>query len=82
MLELARRGREGGSDAQYLLRRFSYADISAAQVLQFVSPVSEAFRSVRIGKASRASFQHEALAEAYRDVLAWRDRLYSSHRSG
>jgi glutathione S-transferase len=71
-----------GSDPQYLLGRFSYADISAAQVLQFVSPVSDSFRGVRVGKASRACFEHEALAEAYRDVLAWRDRLYSRHRGG
>jgi glutathione S-transferase len=76
------RARLAGSDAQYLLGQFSYADISAAQVMQFVSPVSETFRSVRIGKASRASFQHEALAGAYRDVLAWRDGLYSRHRGG
>jgi glutathione S-transferase len=72
----------GRSDAQYLLGRFSYADISAAQVLQFVSPVPESFRSVRMGKASRASFEHEALAKAYRDVLSWRDGLYSRHRAG
>jgi glutathione S-transferase len=69
-----------GSDPQYWLGRFSYADIAAAQVLLFVSPVSASFRSVRIGKASRAAFEHPVLAEAYRDVLAWRDRLYARHR--
>jgi glutathione S-transferase len=71
-----------GTDRGYVLGRFSYADIAAAQVLQFVSPVSESVRSVRIGKASRASFEHPTLAEAYRDLLAWRDRLYSRHRGG
>jgi glutathione S-transferase len=79
--KLAAGGRVG-SDPQFVLGRFSYADIAAAQVLVFVSPVSESVRSIRIGKASRASFEHPTLAEAYRDLLAWRDRLYAHHRGG
>jgi glutathione S-transferase len=72
----------GSPEPRYLRGKFTYADIAIAQVLQFVAPVAETFRSVRIAKASRACFEHPKLAGAYRDLLAWRDALYARHRLG
>jgi glutathione S-transferase len=70
----------GGGEPRYLLGRFTYADVSASQVLQFVSPVAASVRSVVIGRASRACFEHPVVAGAYHDLLAWRDALYAAHR--
>jgi glutathione S-transferase len=63
-----------------MCKRFTYADIAAAQVLQFVSPVAASYRAVRIGKANRECFEHPKLAPEYRDLVAWRDALYARHR--
>ncbi len=63
---------------RYILGAFSYADIAASQVLQFVSPVKTG--SFRIGRANRFAFGSEALSLRYRDLLAWRDELYAKHR--
>lgn len=66
----------GGSE--YLLRRFSYADIIAASLLQGISPVSD--RYLRIGPGTRRAWTQAELAESYADLFAWRDRLYEKHR--
>ncbi|HEU4577701.1 MAG TPA: glutathione S-transferase [Polyangiaceae bacterium] len=66
----------GGGD--YLLGRFSYADIIAASLLQGVSPVSDRF--LRIGPATRRAWTQRELANTYSDLIAWRDRLYERHR--
>jgi glutathione S-transferase len=77
---LARTANGGREGPRYLLGKFTYADVSVSQVLQFVSPVAASFRSVVMGKANRACFEHPGLADAYRDLLAWRDALYAAHR--
>ena len=64
--------------AQYLLGRFSYADIIAASLLQGVSPVSD--RYLRLGPATRRVWTQTELATSYADLIAWRDRLYDQHR--
>ena len=66
----------GGSE--YLLGRFSYADIIAASLLQGVSPVSDRF--LRIGPGTRRAWTQTELAASYSDLIAWRDRLYDKHR--
>jgi glutathione S-transferase len=66
----------GGSE--YLLGRFSYADIIAASILQGVSPVSD--RYLRLGPGTRDVWTHTELASSYADLIAWRDRLYERHR--
>ena len=35
---------------------------------------------VRIGEASRRSFEDRELAERYADLVTWRDELYAAHR--
>jgi glutathione S-transferase len=62
----------------YLLDRFSYADIAMALGLQFLAPVADTY--LPLGPATRASCRHEALADAYADLVAWRDTLYERHR--
>jgi glutathione S-transferase len=60
-----------------LLGSFTFADITMAQILGFVSP--PAF-GLKLGKASRRGFTDGELAREYADVVAWRDALYDSYR--
>jgi glutathione S-transferase len=59
-----------------LLGAFSYADIAMAQVVFALSPPS----TLRMGKATRRSFESPALRAEYADLLAWRDALYTRYR--
>jgi glutathione S-transferase len=56
----------------------TYADVTIAAALQFVKPVDE--RWIKLRPATRIAWTNEPLAEAYADVLAWRDRLYEKCR--
>jgi glutathione S-transferase len=56
-----------------LLDRFSYADITTAQVLAFVEPPST---HLRMTEAMRRAYRDPDLAERYSDLVAWRDALY------
>jgi glutathione S-transferase len=71
-------GAAGAGD--YLLGRFSYADIIAATLLQGVSPVSN--RYIPLGPATRRVWTNAELAADYADLITWRDRLYERHRGG
>jgi glutathione S-transferase len=62
----------------YLEGRFTYADVTAAVMLQFVRPVDD--RYLRIGSGTREVWTHEGLAARFPDLLAWRDGLYARHR--
>ncbi len=65
----------------YLLDgELTYADITAAVVLQMVRPVRDAF--IRIGPATRACWTSPDLEKRYPDLLEWRDQLYDKHRRG
>lgn len=66
------------SDAPYVLGAFGYADIAMASTLQGLRPVDD--RHLRLGPATRALWTREPLANAYADLLAWRDRLYERRR--
>ena len=68
----------GGNPNATLLGTFSYADITIAQVLQFVRPIDH--ESLRIGDANHAAFTDNELATRYPDLLVWRDRLYATYR--
>lgn len=65
------------SAGDYLLGDFSYADIAMAAALQFVEPAPQRF--VRLGRESRRTWGRPRLAERYRDLLDWRDRLLETH---
>jgi glutathione S-transferase len=58
--------------------RLSFADIAMATALQFVVPVADGY--MPLGPATRVAWMHAALAAYYPDLLAWRDRLYATHR--
>jgi len=64
--------------SEYVLGRFSYADIIAASLLQAVVPVAD--RYLRLGPATRQVWTKPELAAAYPDLVSWRDRLYERHR--
>jgi glutathione S-transferase len=59
----------------YLLGEFSYADVTMALGLQLVQPLSGS----PMGPASMRAATHLELAQAYPDVLAWRDRVHAAH---
>ncbi|MEO8184475.1 MAG: glutathione S-transferase, partial [Deltaproteobacteria bacterium] len=63
---------------EYVLGRFSYADIIAASLLQGVVPVAD--RYLRLGPATRSAWTRPDLAASYSDLVAWRDRLYERYR--
>jgi glutathione S-transferase len=85
-LERLRDGLAAGSGTpKTLLGAFSYADITAAQALVFVSPPEPPADGaprpgIRIGRASRRAFRDPELAVAYADLVAWRDALYAEYR--
>jgi glutathione S-transferase len=58
--------------------RLSYADILAAMVFQFVTPVADHY--IRMGAATRRARANPDLADEFADLVAWRDRLYAEHR--
>jgi glutathione S-transferase len=64
--------------SEYVLGRFSYADIIAASLLQGVLPVAD--RYLRLGPATRSAWTQPELAADYSDLIGWRDRLYERHR--
>lgn len=61
-----------------LLGRFTYADITAAQILQFVAPRD--LGGFRLRPAGQRCYRVEDLARDYADLIAWRDALYAAHR--
>lgn len=61
-----------------LLPQFSFADIAAAQLIQFVVPVTSP--TFRIGRATRQTFGSEALAKEFASLVRWRDDLYTTYR--
>lgn len=62
----------------YLEDGFTYADITACAMLQFVRPVDDAW--MPLGPGTREIWHHEAVAAEFPDLLAWRDDLYAKHR--
>lgn len=58
--------------------RFTYADVTAALMLQFVRPVDD--RHLPLGPGTRELWSHEDLAARFPDLLEWRDKLYAKHR--
>jgi glutathione S-transferase len=62
---------------EWLLDSFSYADLTAAFGLSFVSPHPDA----PLGPRSRVAWTEADLAAAYPDLLAWRDRVVAHARS-
>lgn len=69
---------EGGGP-KTLVGRFTYADIAAAQVLQFVAPKN--LGRFKMADASARAYTREHLAREFADVVRWRDELYARYRS-
>jgi glutathione S-transferase len=63
---------------RFLLGDFSYADICIAVVLQFVSPVDDAY--IRLRPGARAGWATPSLAARHGRLIEWRDRLYREYR--
>lgn len=74
-LEFLRSALSGGD---YLLGRFTFADIVMATCLQSIQPPGE--RYLRLGPATREVWTQPELAAEVSDLIAWRDRLYEKHR--
>lgn len=76
--EVLTKVRKGLAGKNYLYDHFTYADITAAGVLNFVRPVSE--RYLKLKPAMRQVFTQEDLAQEFSDLIEWRDRLYADKR--
>jgi len=63
----------------YVLNEFSYADITLAQPLQFVSPVANQY--IPLGDQQRKTMEDVELAKEFKDLIDWRDQLYEKHRN-
>jgi len=63
------------SDSDYLMPNFSYADIAMAVVLEVINPIAES--DPELGPATQSCWSNEALAEEFKDLLDWRNRLAS-----
>ena len=63
----------------YVLNEFSYADITLAQPLQFISPVGNQY--INLGDQQRKTMENIELAKEFKDLIDWRDRLYEKHRN-
>lgn len=61
---------------EYLLERFSYADVAMAVSLQFVRPVDG---WIALGPATLGCWTQPELAEEFEDLLAWRDGVFERH---
>ncbi len=66
-------------DRPYVLNEFSYADITLAQPLQFVSPVGNQF--INLGDHQRKTMEDIELAKEFKDLIDWRDGLYEKYRN-
>ena len=75
-LPALREGLAGGGE--YLLGKFSYADIVMATALQGISPVAD--RYVPLGPATRAVWTQAEIAQDFADLVAWRDAVYAARR--
>lgn len=64
--------REGLQGRDWLCGAFSYADITGAAALSFVSPHAKA----KIGDLSRSLWTEPHLADRFAELLSWRDRVY------
>jgi glutathione S-transferase len=81
---LASRPPGGAGEPKTLLDGFSYADITAAQMLVFVQPPAIGGRKepgLRVGPANARAFTDPILSERFADLAAWRDDLYRRFRS-
>ncbi len=60
----------------YLLGRFSYADIAMAVVLETIAPTART--TPPLGPATKRCWSDALLAEEFGDLLSWRSRLASA----
>ena len=67
-----------GPGPDTVLGRFSYADITIAQVVQFVSPKN--IGRFRLAPASQRAYHRADLEREFADLVQWRDALYAHHR--
>jgi len=70
--------RKALGDRSTILDEFSYADIIAATLLQFVQPCDS--RYIRLSEANLHCWTTPELADEFADLVMWRDALYDEHR--
>lgn len=86
LLSEAQKALNGGNGTYLLGDRFSYADITVANALAFVSPYEGKGtshplpRRFKKGPATKRVWTDAELAEKYSNIVTWRDELFASHR--
>lgn len=61
------------ASSDYLMGRFSYADITMAVVLEVIAPI--AVTQPPLGPATQACWNDPNMADDFQDLLAWRNHL-------
>lgn len=64
-------------NGDYILGRFTYADVTMSSVIHMVSPLGEPF--IRLDDHIRRYFADADLARKYADLVDWRNALYRRH---
>jgi len=64
------------ADSDFLINRFTYADISMATVLEVIAPI--AYTRPPLGPMTQECWKMPELANEFSDLLDWRGRLASS----
>ena len=75
-LELDHLRRTLSDGRRYLLREFSYADVTMALALQLLEPLPE----TPMGPRSRAVGTDDVVKASYGDLLRWRDAVHAAHQ--
>ena len=61
------------ADGDFLLGRFSYADMAMAVVMEVIAPI--AITKPPLGPATQDCWNNPALASEFEELLNWRNRL-------
>jgi len=67
------------NSGDYLLGKFTYADIALAVTLQMIEPVGNKY--IPLDSNTESCWKTPELKEEFSDVIEWRNRIYQKHRS-
>jgi len=67
------------NSGDYLLGKFTYADISLAVTLQMIEPIGNKY--IPLDSDTESCWKTPELKEEFSDLIEWRNRIYLKHRS-
>lgn len=67
------------NSGDYLLGKFTYADIAIAVTLQMIEPIGKKY--IPLDSDTESCWKTPELKEEFFDLIEWRNRIYQKHRS-